>query len=175
MDPMTILVLILGSSVVAGVLGHILTGLRTGATIRRDRYAAATKLLVARIEYPYRIRRRTSDDAELLHTLATIGHDLQERLAESRAWIATESTVLSEVFDHCVTSLDTAFKQACSDAWNAVPVATAAEMNLGAFGMGNQQHIVTTIERALIYRFGVRRLIPAFVLRRQLKRRGLLP
>ncbi|WP_344013609.1 hypothetical protein [Streptomyces thermospinosisporus] len=92
----TILALVLGSSVVAGALGHILTGLRAGATVRRDRYAAAVKVLVARIEYPYRIRRRTSDDPEVLSTLAITGHDLQETLAESRAWIATESTVLSE-------------------------------------------------------------------------------
>lgn len=175
MDPMTILVLILGPSVVAVVLGHVLTGLRAGATVRRDRYAAAAKLLVARIEYPYRIRRRTSDDPDVLHTLTTIGHDLQERLAESRAWIATESTVLSKVFDHCLTSIDTPFKQACSDAWNATPVTTAAGMNLNGFGMGNQQHVVTAIEGALTYRFGLRRLIPAFLLRNLLKRRGLLP
>ncbi|MEU6322767.1 hypothetical protein [Streptomyces sp. NPDC047009] len=48
-------------------------------------------------------------------------------------------------------------------------------MNLGNFGMGNQQHIVTTMERALTYRFGHRRLLPAFVLRHLFKRRGLLP
>ncbi|MET8378432.1 hypothetical protein [Streptomyces microflavus] len=162
----TILALVLGSSVVAGALGHILTGLRAGATVRRDRYAAAVRVLVARIEYPYKIRRRTSDDPDVLSTLAITGHDLQENLAESRAWIATESTVLNEVFDKCLTNLDVAFKQACSDAWNAPPITAAAEMNLGGFGMGNQQHLVTTMERALAYRFGLRRLIPAFVLRR---------
>ncbi|KDQ66987.1 hypothetical protein GTY78_08020 [Streptomyces sp. SID4934] len=170
----TILGLVLGSSVVAGALGHILTGLRTGATVRRDRYAAAVKVLVARIEYPYKIRRRTSDDPDVLSTLTIAGHDLQETLAESRAWIATESTVLSEVFDNCLTNLDAAFKQACSNAWNATPITAAAEMNLGGFGMGNQQHIVTTMERALAYRFGLRRLIPAFILRRLFRRLQLL-
>ncbi len=174
--PLTaILILALGSSVVAGALGHILTGLRAGATIRRDRYAAAVKLLVARIEYPYRIRRRTSDDPGVLNALAAAGHDLQERLAEIRAWISTESTVLSDVFDHCLTSLDAPFKQSCADAWKAAPVTTAAQMNLGGFGMGNQQHLVTTLERTLTYRFGHRRLIPAFLLRRLFKKRGLLP
>ncbi|MGV9816897.1 hypothetical protein ACWDTQ_33955, partial [Streptomyces cellulosae] len=107
-------------------------------------------------------------------TLAIAGHDLQETLAESRAWIATESTVLSEVFDNCLTNLDAAFKQACSNAWNATPITAAAEMNLGGFGMGNQQHIVTTMERALAYRFGLRRLIPAFILRRLFRRLQLL-
>ncbi|MFE5893227.1 hypothetical protein ACFQ6E_30390 [Streptomyces sp. NPDC056462] len=170
-----ILILALGSSVVAGALGHILTGLRDGATIRRDRYAAAVKLLVARIEYPYRIRRRTSDDPEVLNALATMGHDLQERLAEIRAWVFTESTVLSDVFDHCLTRLDAPFKQACTDAWKATPITTAAQMNLGGFSMGNQQHLVTTLERTLTYRFGHRRLIPAILLRRLFKKRGLLP
>lgn len=169
-----VLILVLGSSVVAAALGHVLTGLRTGATIRRDRYAAAVKLLVARIEYPYRIRRRTSDEPEVLTTLTAAGHDLQESLAETRAWIATESTVLSEVFDNCLTQLDAAFKQACADAWNAAPVTTAAGMNLGGFGMGNQQHVATAMERALAYRFGLRRLIPSWLLRRLVKRRGLL-
>ncbi|MEN8656341.1 hypothetical protein ABCR94_38660 [Streptomyces sp. 21So2-11] len=171
----TVLILALGSSVVAGALGHILTGLRAGATVRRDRYAAAVKLLVARIEYPYRIRRRTSDDHEVLNALATTGHDLQEGLAEISAWISTESPVLSEVFAHCLTSLDAPFKQACNDAWNASPITTAAQMNLSGFGMGNQQHIVSTMERALTYRFGHRRLMPAFLLRRVLKRHGILP
>ncbi|MEY2226492.1 hypothetical protein [Streptomyces sp. BF23-19] len=172
---MAVLALVLGSSVVAGILGHVLTGLRAGATVRRDRYAATMKVLVARIEYPYRIRRRTSDSPEVLNTIAVAGHDLQETLAESRAWISTESVIIGEVFDKCLAGLDAAFKQACSDAWNAAPVTTAAEMNLGSFGMGNQQHAVTTMERALTYRFGLRRLIPAFVLRRIFKRRGLLP
>ncbi|GAA3885746.1 hypothetical protein [Streptomyces lannensis] len=170
-----ILTFVLGSSVVAAALGHILTGLRASTTIRRDRYASAVKLLVARIEYPYRIRRRTSDDPEVLHTLATTGHDLQERLAEISAWISTESTALSDVFEHCLTRLDTPFKQACNDAWNAAPITTAAGMNLGGLPMGNQQHVAITMERALAYRFGPRRAIPAFLLRRILNKRGLLP
>lgn len=122
-----------------------------GATTRRDRYAAAVKLLVARIEYPHRIRRRTSDAPEVLNALDGAGHDLQERLAETRAWISTESTVLSDVFDHCLSRFDAPFKQACTDAWNATPVTAAAQINLGGFGMGNQQHIVTTMERTLTY------------------------
>ncbi|MET9792089.1 MULTISPECIES: hypothetical protein [Streptomyces] len=170
-----VLVLALGSSVVAGVLGHILTGLRAGAAIRRDRYADAVKLLVARIEYPYRIRRRTSDEPDVLSVLANTGHDLQERLAEIQAWISTESTVLSEVFADCLASLDGPFKQACQDAWNAAPITAATQMNLSGFGMGSQQDIITKMEGTLTYRFGYRRLMPAFMLRRLFTKRGLLP
>jgi len=99
---------------------------RRGATTRRDRYAAAAKLLVARIEYPYRIRRRTSDAPEALNALAGAGHDLQERLAETRVWISTESTVLSDLFGHCLSRLDAPSEQACTDAWNVTPVTAAA-------------------------------------------------
>ena len=40
----------------------------------------ATRQLVAYAEYPYRIRRRTSDDPEELGRLAKLGHDIQEAL-----------------------------------------------------------------------------------------------
>ncbi|MFE5049039.1 hypothetical protein ACFRAI_22285 [Streptomyces sp. NPDC056637] len=169
-----IIVLALSSSVVGGALGHVLTGLRASAASRRDHYAAAVKILVTRIEYPYRIRRRTSDAPDALDALVCAGHDLQERLMEIRAWITTESPPLAEVFTQCLTSLDGPFKQACNEAWNAAPVTAAAQMNLGAFGAGDQQDVVTTMERALIYRFGYRRLLPAVVLRGRLRKHGLL-
>ncbi|MEU8867839.1 hypothetical protein [Streptomyces umbrinus] len=109
------------------------------------------KLLVARIEYPYRIRRRTGDAPEVLNALAGAGRDLEERLAETRAWISTEGTC-SATSSTTASADDAPSKQACTDAWNATPVTAAAQMNLGG-GMGNQQHIVTTIERTLTYRF----------------------
>lgn len=170
----SILILALGSSVVAGALAHILTGLRAEAAARRDRYAGAVKLLVARIEYPYRIRRRTSDEPETLSALAATGHALQESLAEMRAWISAESPPLSEVFDNCLSALDSPFKQACAEAWDAPPITSPTQMNLSGFGPGQQQHVITRMEHALIYRFGLRRLLPAAVVRRQLRRRDLL-
>jgi hypothetical protein len=164
----TILLVLLGSTVVAAILTHALTGLRAGAAARRDRYAQAVKLLVARLEYPYRIRRRTSDDPETLTALAAAGHDLQERLAEMRAWITAESRLLGEVFDHCLNTLDASVKQACQDAWDSPPISAAAEMNLNDFGPGKQQHAITLMERAIAYRFGARRLLPPALVRRRL-------
>src|SRR5690349_14433320 len=79
---------VLGSSVVAGLIGTLLGNTRANAAARRERYAQAVRTLVAWAEYPYRIRRRTSDDATALSALAERGHTLQEQLAESRAWIA---------------------------------------------------------------------------------------
>jgi hypothetical protein len=164
----TILLLLLTSSVLAGLLTHVLAGLRASAAARRDRYADAVKVLVARLEYPYRIRRRTSDEPEVLASLVTIGHDLQERIAEMRAWIASEDQLLSQIFDQCLARLDGPVGQACNQAWNSPPITSAAEMNLNGFGPGNQQHIIMFMKRAIAYRFGARRCIPDWIIRRRL-------
>jgi|GEM_PF-1746109 len=168
------LLTLLGSGAVAAVLTAIATSLRATAGARRERYAAATGLLVARIEYPYRIRRRTSDDAETLTQLAERGHDLQERLAEARAWVTAESPIMGEVYDACVEALDQPFKAAARQAWNEGPVKLPQDMNLNGFGPGDLQDVVTTMECALGYRFGVRRLLPQWAMRRLLQRCGCL-
>ena len=159
----------------AGIIAHILTGLRASAAARRDRYAGAVRVPVARIEYPYRIRRRTDDDPATLATLAATGHDLQERLAEVRAWIAAESRPISEVFDACLTELDQPFKQACQQPWSSPPVTGPGQMNLNGFGLGNRQALISRMEQAIGYRFGPRRLMPAPLVRWRLTRLGALP
>ncbi|MFJ5611061.1 hypothetical protein ACIQCJ_16935 [Streptomyces sp. NPDC093221] len=171
----TILLLVLGSSVVVGALGHILTGLRAGAAARRDHYATAVRLLVARIEYPYRIRRRTNDSPETLAALASAGHDLQERLAQTRAWITAESRPLGELFDHCLSTINTPVATACCDAWAAPPITAAGQMNLGGFGPGSQSATIASMEHAISYRFGIHRLLPTAIISYRLRRRGYLP
>src|SRR4051794_25186091 len=71
---------LLGSSVVAGLITSVLGNLRAAATARREGYANAVRSLIARGEYPYRVRRRVSDDADVLAALVSRGHDLQEQL-----------------------------------------------------------------------------------------------
>ncbi|MGP4028822.1 hypothetical protein [Actinomadura sp. 3N407] len=163
-----LLLLLLTSSVVAGLITHLLSSLRSSAEARRDRYAEAVKLLVAKLEYPYRIRRRTSDEPEVLALLAAAGHDLQEQLAEMRAWIAAENGVLSEVFDRCLSRLDEPVAQACNDAWRNPPILAAEQMNLNGFGPGDQQHVIFAIRQAIRYRFGIRRFLPARMVRDKL-------
>jgi hypothetical protein len=167
-------VALLGSSVVAGLIGTVLANLRATAAVRRDRYALAVRALIARVEYPYRIRRRTGDDPATLAALAERGNDLQERLAESRAWVAAENRVLAEVYNECLAAVDAPVKRACTAAWTAGPVTSAAGMNLVGFGPGDQQAIVSRLECAIAYRFGWRRLLPAAILRTRLRRRCLL-
>ena len=163
----------------SGLAGQLLTAgvarLRETAAVRRDRYADAVELVVARIEYPYRIRRRIDDNPATLAALAERGHNLQERLARTQAWVATESPAVAEVFDACVQDIDVPFKAACRQAWEAAPISTAAQMNLNGFGLGNQQDLVDNLERATAYRFGARRLLPEKALRQRLRKVGCLP
>lgn len=162
----------------SGLVGQLLTSaivrLRETAAVRRDKYSRAVELLTARIEYPYRIRRRTSDDPAAIAALAADGHRLQEQLAATRAWITTESSVVGEVFAQSLAGLDEPFKLACRQAWASPPVTSAAGMNLNGFGMGNQQQLVDAVEHAAAYRFGIRRLLLAALLRRRLKNSGHL-
>jgi hypothetical protein len=167
-------VVLLGSTVVAGLLGTALGNLRATADVRRDRYAVAVRALIAKLEYPYRIRRRTSDDAVTMAALAERGHDVQEMLAQSRGWVAAESPVIAVVYDACLSVLDTPVKQACAEAWQSPPITSAAQMNLAGFGPGDQQSAVARMECAIGYRFGWRRLLPSPVLRWRLRRRSLL-
>lgn len=163
----------------SGLAGQLLTSgiarLRETAAARREKYSAAVELLVARIEYPYRIRRRTDDEPETIAALAKQGHRLQERLAATRAWVTTENPVVGEVFAHAVVQLNGPFKQACKDAWESPPVTSAAGMNLNGFGIGDQQKTVDALEHAAAYRFGIRRLLPAASLRKRLLKAGRLP
>ncbi|MER7369082.1 hypothetical protein [Nonomuraea wenchangensis] len=166
---------VLGSSVLAGVLGTLLGNARANAALRRDRYAQAVRCLVAWAEYPYRIRRRTDDEPGTLAALANHGHTLQEQLAESKAWVAAESQAVSNVFDSCLTELSSRVSPACIAAWRAPPVTTAAAMVLGDARTQDVDQIVARMQVAVIYRFGLRRIMWRWWTVRRLRRRGCLP
>jgi len=151
---------LLGSSVVAGLITSVLGNLRAAATARREGYANAVRSLIARAEYPYRVRRRVNDDPDVLAALVERGHDLQEQLAACRTWVASEHRALGAMFEMALADIDATVKQATCDAWNQAPIATAAGMNLGGWGPGDQWQHLATLERAIAYRFGWRRLIP---------------
>lgn len=172
---LTIALAVVSSSVVAGLVGTILGNTRANAAARRDRYAQAIRSLVAWAEYPYRIRRRTSDEPATLTALADRGHTLQEQLAESRAWIAAESRAMSEVFDGCLRDITTLVSPACGVAWQEAPIGTSAGMNLGGFGPRGIDRIVFRMECAVLYRFGLRRLMWRRWVLHRLQRRDRLP
>lgn len=151
---------LLGSSVIAGLVTTVLGNFRAAATARREGYALAVRTLIARSEYPYRVRRRTSDEPEVLAALVERGHDLQEQLAACRTWVASEHQALGALFEQALSRIDAEAAPFTSEAWKSRAITTAAGMNLNGWGPGDQWPHLHTLERAIAYRFGWRRLFP---------------
>lgn len=171
---LTVVTVLLGSTVLAGLFTTALGNLRASAAARRARYAQVVSTLVAWVEYPYRIRRRTDDLPQTMAALVERGHTLQEQLAEARAWVASESAALSEVLEGCLTDLARIVGPACSDAWRQPPITVAADMVLGSFGLRDTAEIVTRMNCAVGYRFGIRRLMWRAWVRQRLHARGCI-
>jgi hypothetical protein len=163
---LTVAIALLGSSLVAGLITTILSNLRASATSRRDGYASAVRSLIARAEYPYRVRRRISDDPEVLAGLVGRGHDLQEQLAACRTWVSSESRAVGAIFERALAAIDGTVNPSTADAWNQPPITAAADMNLAGWGPGDQWPHLASLESAIAYRFGWRRLLPAWLWRR---------
>jgi hypothetical protein len=157
---------VISSAVVASIIGAVLNYRRDLAAVRRERYAAAVSLLAARAEYPYRIRRRTSDDLAVLAALAERGHELQERLAEARAWISSESPALGRMYAQALQRIDSEVAMSAASAWSSPPVTTAQGMNLVDFGPRNTQQHIEWFQGTTRFRFGWRRLTPNWLVSR---------
>jgi hypothetical protein len=124
---------------------------------RRDAYAAAVKTMVAWAEYPYRIRRRTSDTPDELARLVGIGHDLQEQLRCHQTWITTESRWVAGIYREAMTAIAARVGPACNDAWASPPITTSADMNLGNWGPSGLLPNIMRLQTAIACRFGWRR------------------
>jgi hypothetical protein len=172
---MDLLLAVLGSGLLATAMTLAANSLRTSASTRRTQYAEAVRALVAWSEYPYRIRRRTGDDQETLTRLAELGHSLQETLAYHSAWIAADNTTIAAVYQQARNELAGPVAKACHEAWQSPAVTAPSDMVLAQFGPRNVVPVVTSVEQAIRYRFGSRRLLPATALRWCLRRRSLAP
>lgn len=167
---LSVVTAVLGSSLVAGLVTAFLTGLRGAATTRRDGYAAAIEALVAWAEFPYRVRRRTDDKAETLRALAELGHDVQERLARHRSWVAAESAAVGGEFDAVIGQVRADVGTATAAAWKAPPVTAAAEMNVGQLYCPDVTDSLDRLQRAVRWRFGIRRIGPSWWVSWRLRR-----
>jgi ABC-2 type transport system ATP-binding protein len=133
----------------------LLTRASAAADRRRDHYAAAVATLVAWIEFPYRVRRRTDDKPETLAALASLGHDLQEQLACQQAWIATESTEVANGYKTARDTIRPHVAAALQEAWTSSPVIKPEEMNLGDWGPADEcSPAIAGIQTAITTRFG---------------------
>lgn len=155
-----ITVALIGSSVLAGIITTVLTNLRATANQRREGYALAVRALIARAEYPYRVRRRVADTPDVLAALVGRGHDLQEDLAARRTWVRAESTRLGDLYDHALASIDATVSVATAEAWERGPASNPQAMNLNGWGPGDPWPHLVELQVGIGRRFGWRRVCP---------------
>ena len=156
--PVAIATIGLFGALLAAAVTFALDRWSQSAERRRDAYSAATRQLFAYAEYPYRIRRRTSDSPAQLAELADRGHDIQEQLRYHEAWITAESRWLGAIFRDVRQELAASLASACNEAWAHPPVGAASEMTLGQWGPRGVDAVIVRFESAIPYRFGSRRL-----------------
>ncbi|MGD0881478.1 MAG: hypothetical protein ABSB09_07915 [Acidimicrobiales bacterium] len=137
----------------------VLNHLGAAADRRRDRYAQAVQTLVAWVEFPYRVRRRTDDAPATLASLADVGHDIQERLACHEAWIATEKPAVARKYASVRVALGEAVGPAVAEAWSLPPVTAPEQMILGNWGpAAASKPLIASLQLQIEHRFGLRRL-----------------
>jgi hypothetical protein len=160
--PLLIAVIALTATIGAAALTFALGRWADTREKRRAGYAGTTRELVAWAEYPYRIKRRTSNDAEVLAALTDKGHAHQEAVRYRGAWIRTENHWVAEVFESVRADLGAVLGASCNDAWKGDPTAKAEDMVLAGWGPKGFDGHIERFEKAVAFRFGWRRL-PALI------------
>jgi hypothetical protein len=163
--PLAVALIGLATALAGAALSFALGRLSDTSARRREGYAQATRELVAWCEYPYRIRRRTSDSPEELGRLAERGHDHQEALRYRETWIAAENKWVAGVFREVRGDLAVVLGPSCNEAWASPPVTTAGDMTLGSWGPKGVEAHIARFENAVEFRFGWKRLLAAVGIR----------
>lgn len=148
-------------ALVAGSIGGLIGRLNAAAERRRENYAEAVAALVAWCEYPYVIKRRTSDDPGTLERIAHQGHDLQERIARAQTWVRTEHPKMGEAYGRLVRDIKKRLGPIIEEAWRSEPVALPGDMVLNGWGSDQCSEAMKLIDQfgaAASGRFGTRRL-----------------
>jgi len=157
--PLLIAIIGLIGAIAAAAISIFMSRWNENTARRRDGYATATKELVAWAEYPYRIRRRTSDAPDVLAELVTCGHNLQEALRYRQTWIATENAWVATVFSEVRADITCGAGAAAKDAWSNNATSSPADMNLNGWTIHGIDDHLGRLENAIRFRFGWRRVI----------------
>lgn len=173
--PLAVALIGLATALAGAALSFALGRLSDTSARRRDGYAQATRELVAWCEYPYRIRRRTSDSPEELGRLAERGHDHQEALRYRETWIAAENQWVAKVFREVRKDLAAILGPSCNDAWTLPPVTEPGGMTLGSWGPQGVEAHIARFENAVEFRFGWKRVLALVGIRTGARRRPAPP
>lgn len=121
---------ILTSALVTTIVNVVLGQWAVTRQARRDRYSNVVGTLVARIELPYRIRRRTDDEVGTLHALSERFHANQEQIVADEAWVAADSQKVLGAWKAVRKKVDPWLNEQAQLAWLQNPVSAGAAMNL---------------------------------------------
>jgi hypothetical protein len=148
---------------VAAILVVVLTAYFTASAARRktraERYAAMVVNLTSWTEYPYRVRRRPSDDPTITCALVERMHALQEHVVLDSAELAAECSWLAKRYDRALADIKAATLPFITEAWASPGVGTAGGMNLNGWGPVGTNAIVLLWRSEIRWRFGWRRLV----------------
>lgn len=149
---------------VGGSVGAVLVAqVFASADGRRDNYAEAVAILLSWCEFPFIIRRRVDDLPATLQRLAEHGHELQERLARSEAWVTAESNAMGAKYTTLISDVKVAIGPLLNEAWETPPITAAAEMNLNGWGAEACSRVrqqINEFRGQTSWRFGWRRILP---------------
>ena len=151
--------------------------LARNAETRREQYAEATRSLYRLREMPYRIRRRMSDEPELLGALASRLHDLQEEIDYWRSWTANEHKLMGDAFNEAAEQVRSAVHPCIDSAWEGNHLQHAREMVLkndpcGPYDLNAATSAIEEFSALSRYRFGPSRL--AGLKKRKLESKSLV-
>lgn len=138
--------------------------LARNAEVRREHYAEAIRSLYRLREMPYRIRRRMSDEADVLGDLASRLHDLQEDVDYWRAWTANEHGVMGRAFHSAASEVRAEVSPCIDTAWQQAHLQHAKDMVLknsegGLFDLSVATSAIERFASLTRHRFGHRRLL----------------
>lgn len=98
----------------------------------RDMFAEAHKVVAEYKEFPYAIRRRRADaPSEERVRLSEALRDVQARLSYFEAWTLAENKGVGDAYAKLVREVRKVAGDACNEAWEADPITSDSEMNIG--------------------------------------------
>jgi hypothetical protein len=127
-----IAVAVLGSGVVVAVVTAYLNSRQIVVERKRKACADALSDVMAWLEAPYLIRRRTSDEAATLAAIRDELREIQQRLNFHEAWLRFEAPHAFESFSALLLAVRNEIREPIQEAWRSPPTTTAGGMNLGA-------------------------------------------
>lgn len=135
---------------IGSVIGALTSGLVTylfqhrheSRKLRREGYGEAIAALYAWYEYPFQIRRRTSNSPETLDRLVQLGNENQQRIARSLAWMALDNNTSYLQYQKLVKKVKNIVAKYIKEAWKLPPVLDSVDINLGSWGPKSINNIV---------------------------------